>query len=98
MGEYAVTKSGLGAIVRCVAVEYGPHAIRCNLILPGLIRTDATAETPPALVEKIKTRSPIARHGEPEDLAGLVVYLMSDAAKFHTGDFITIDGGWSVGI
>jgi NAD(P)-dependent dehydrogenase (short-subunit alcohol dehydrogenase family) len=79
-------------------VEYGRHGVRANAILPGWIRSDMTArmQTWDTFNEKVISRVPAGRWGEPEDFAGIAVYLASDASRFHTGDTFVIDGGYTV--
>jgi NAD(P)-dependent dehydrogenase (short-subunit alcohol dehydrogenase family) len=96
--NYAAAKGALASVVRCIAAEYGADGIRANIVLPGFIRTgDATPESEPnhPYTKMLEERTPIPRWGYPADFAGIAAYLMSDAASFHTGDLITIDGGWS---
>jgi len=100
--SYAAAKGALASIVRCIAAEYGNDGIRANIVLPGFIRTDAYrrdaktgASTADQFTAVLEERTPIPRWGYPADFRGVAAYLMSDAAGFHTGDVITIDGGWS---
>ena len=95
---YAASKGGLGALVRSLAVELGRHDIQVNAVQPGWIVTDATK---PLLGWKVFNdtivhRTPARRWGTPDDVAGACVYLASDAARFHTGDTLRVDGGYSV--
>lgn len=95
---YAASKGGLGSLVRSLAVELARHDIQVNGVQPGWIVTDATK---PLLEWKvfndtIVNRTPARRWGTPDDLAGACVYLASDAARFHTGDTLRVDGGYSV--
>ena len=98
--HYAAAKGALLSIVRSLAVEYGPYDIRANMVSPGRIMTDlggprtATAEEDAARGRDV----PIGRLGRPEDCAGLVVYLLSDAARYHTGTMIPVDGGRSIAL
>lgn len=98
--HYAAAKGGLMAVSRSMAVEFGPYGIRVNMILPGRIESELGAERPdPDRDRKRRVtaeRNPIRRLGTPADLEGIVVYLMSDASAYHTGDVITVDGGLSV--
>jgi NAD(P)-dependent dehydrogenase (short-subunit alcohol dehydrogenase family) len=99
--HYAAAKGALGVVSKCIAVEYGRAGIRCNVVLPGFILTGGKTKEDEAdepLTEMLRERTPIPRWGYPEDFGGLAAYLMSDAASFHTGDFITIDGGWTAGV
>jgi NAD(P)-dependent dehydrogenase (short-subunit alcohol dehydrogenase family) len=96
---YAMAKAGLGGLTRTVAVDGGPDGIRCNMICPGYINTPpsaARAANPDApITRRLEQHSPMRRWGRPEDLAGIAVYLASDASRFHTGDTIHVDGGWN---
>lgn len=96
--SYSATKGALNALVKSLAVEFGRYDVQANVIQPGWIETDATA---PAmefkkLFDTIVHRTPAHRWGTPEDLEGLAVYLASEASRFHTGDVITVDGGYCV--
>lgn len=96
--NYAAAKGALASVVRCIAAEYGRDGIRANIVLPGFIVTGgvtAGSEPDDAYTKMLEERTPIPRWGYPRDFAGIAAYLMSDAASFHTGDLITIDGGWS---
>ncbi len=94
--HYAATKAGVRALVQGIAVEYGRHGIRANAIAPGWVVTGMTD----GFIEgdrfeaNVKPRIPAGRWGVPEDFAGIAVYLASDASAWHTGDTITIDGGY----
>lgn len=96
--NYAASKGGVGAMVRSYAVALARHDIQVNSLQPGWIRTEPLE----ALVDDEKSakailgRIPARRWGEPRDLEGLIVYLASDASRYHTGDSILIDGGYSV--
>ena len=76
--------------------RHARHGIRCNAILPGWIESDMTAGALSwdKFVANVLPRVPMRRWGKPEDFAGLAVYLASDASSYHTGDVITIDGGY----
>jgi NAD(P)-dependent dehydrogenase (short-subunit alcohol dehydrogenase family) len=92
--HYGAAKGGLMAVTRSIAVEYGGHGIRANMIAPGYFES-GLGRDPDVVIrnaEKMKA-NPIPRIGTPEDLEGIAVYLMSDASSYHTGDVIVIDGG-----
>jgi NAD(P)-dependent dehydrogenase (short-subunit alcohol dehydrogenase family) len=95
---YSASKGALIPLVRGIAVEYGRHDIRANAILPGWTRSDLTAglQQWDTFNKKAIGRVPVRRWGEPEDFGGIAVYLASDASRFHTGDAIVIDGGYTV--
>jgi NAD(P)-dependent dehydrogenase (short-subunit alcohol dehydrogenase family) len=95
---YAASKGALGSMVRSLAVELARHDIQVNGVQPGWIVTDATKPLLEwkAMHDTIVHRTPARRWGKPEDVAGACVYLASDAARFHTGDTLRVDGGYSV--
>jgi NAD(P)-dependent dehydrogenase (short-subunit alcohol dehydrogenase family) len=95
---YASAKAGVGAMVRGIAVEYARHGVRANVIQPGWVRSDMTARLQEwdAFNKKAIGRVPMQRWGEADDYAGLAVYLASDVSRFHTGDTLVIDGGYSI--
>ena len=95
---YASTKGGVLAMMRGLAVEYARSGIRANAIVPGWIDTPMTEGVLQweRFQEKVLTRIPVRRWGQPEDFGGLAVYLASSASSFHTGDTIVIDGGYAV--
>jgi NAD(P)-dependent dehydrogenase (short-subunit alcohol dehydrogenase family) len=90
--HYAAAKSAVAAMIKSIAVEYGSLGIRANMVCAGLIASGMVPADLP-VIQEMGARTPLGRLGQPEDLAGIVVYLMSDAARFHTGDLITVDGG-----
>jgi len=95
--HYAATKAGLVAMVRGIAVEYARHGIRANAILPGWVETAMTESLIgwKRFEEAVKPRIPVGRWGTPNDFGAIAVYFASDASAFHTGDAVTIDGGYS---
>ncbi len=95
--HYGATKGAVLAMVKGIAVEFGRYGIRANALMPGFIKTEMNKRNHDnvALYEKVIKRMPIGRWGTPEDLVGLAVYLASDAAKYHTGTAIELDGGYA---
>jgi NAD(P)-dependent dehydrogenase (short-subunit alcohol dehydrogenase family) len=93
--HYGAAKAALGAVVRGIAVEYGNIGVRANMVCPGYIERDGA---PGRFAEALADRGPIPRYGRPDEISGIVVYLASAASAYHTGDVITIDGGWSVNV
>lgn len=95
VGNYAVAKAGMGALVRTMASELGRYRIRANTVAPGYIKSDMTsaggAENP--IDDFFASRTPIPRAGVAADLEGIAAYLASDASSFHSGDTLVIDGG-----
>jgi NAD(P)-dependent dehydrogenase (short-subunit alcohol dehydrogenase family) len=94
-GPYAASKAAVAALTASAALEYGP-TIRVNAVSPGMIRTTLTApwfQFMPDQEERFEHGTPVARVGEPEDVADVVVFLCSDLARFVTGQNIVVDGG-----
>lgn len=96
--EYAASKAGIAATIRCLAVELGPYNIRANVVAPGLIMTPMMGgeENEKALSGMVGPQVPLKRVGYPEDFEGIGAYLCSDASSFVTGETITIDGGYMI--
>ncbi len=92
---YAMTKGGLVSLTRDLAAEWGAQGIRVNAVAPGWIRTPMTMalQNDSKRSAKVLERVPLRRWGEPADVAGVVVFLASDAAAYVTGCTIPIDGG-----
>ena len=93
---YAATKGGLESLTRSIAAEYGRKGIRAHCVRPGPIDTSMLEAAKALAGEEILSRLALRRLGRPEDVAELVVYLLSDQAAFATGGVHTIDGGYLV--
>jgi len=95
---YASTKSAVTAMIRGLAVEYARYGVRANAILPGWIRSDMTQglQAWDKFNEQVIGRVPMRRWGDPEDFSAIAVYFASDASRFHTGDSVVIDGGYTI--
>lgn len=97
---YAAAKAGIEGFTKSCAAYYAPNAIRFNVIAPGLVETPMStrAATNPEIQNFITAKQPLdgGRIGYPDDLDGAVVFLLSDASRFVTGQVLTVDGGWSV--
>ncbi len=95
---YAASKTAVLGLIRGLAVEYARYGIRANAILPGWITSDMTARLQgwDKFNEKVIARVPMRRWGDRRDFAGIAVYLASDASRFHTGDSMVIDGGYTI--
>lgn len=96
-GVYAASKAGLVQLIRTAAAEFGPSRVRVNAIAPGVVEKPLTAQIKanPDWFRAYANKSALARWSQPEELAGAVVYLASDAASFVTGSVLTVDGGWT---
>ena len=96
-GVYAVSKAALEAFTRILAKEEGANGIRVNAVGPGPIRTDMLAEAMqrmgPERAEAFIRSVPMGRMGEPEEIAAMVAFLVSDAASYVTGQVIFVNGG-----
>ncbi len=93
MGAHAAAKAAIESFARTLAVELGPHNIRVNIVAPGLTRTDATKHIPEAHHRAVAQMTPLRRNGTPEDVAGAILLLATDNARFITGGYIAVDGG-----
>ena len=98
MQHYAATKAALVSLSNSLAVELAHHRIRCNALLPGWTDTDMSDEwlDDPRFVDAVTRRTPTRRWGVPADYAAIATYLADPTLMFHTGDTITIDGGYTV--
>jgi L-rhamnose 1-dehydrogenase len=98
--HYTPTKAGDYSLMQSLAIVLGPHGITCNAILPGTIATDINREdlADPAKRAAVEKRIPLGRLGEPDDVAGPVVFLASEAARYVNGAGLLVDGGWFVNL
>lgn len=94
--HYAAAKAAISGFTRAAAIELAAHDIRVNAVAPGLIRTPMTEIrfTDPAMLEWMRGRIPMRRHGEPREIAVAIAFLLSDDASYITGVTLAVDGGW----
>ncbi len=95
---YGASKAAVVQLTKSLAVAWAPDGIRVNAVAPGFIVTEQSARsrTDPAHVAAVNLRTPMGRWGQPEDIAGPVLFLASAAASFMTGVCLPIDGGYSI--
>ena len=98
IGAYNISKAADLQLARNLAVEYGPHNVRINCIAPGLIRTDFARALweDEANLARALNGTPLGRIGETMDVAGVAVFLASNASRYVTGQAIIVDGGATV--
>lgn len=97
---YATAKAGIVGLTKASAAYYAGQNIRFNVLAPGLVATPMSerAQTNEAIMKFIQTKQPLdgGRIGRPEDLSAAAVFMLSDEAKFITGQTLAVDGGWEV--
>lgn len=97
-GVYGMTKASVISMTQTLSVELGGSGIRVNAIAPGLVETyfAGALMANEALVDKMKNQAPVRRIGKPDDIAGMALYLASDASTYVTGQTFVLDGGMMV--
>lgn len=90
---HSTAKSGLDAFIKSLALELGPHGIRANVVAPGLVLTDATAQLPQERKDASAQMVPLKRNALPEDIAGAILLLASEEARFISGAYLPVSGG-----
>ncbi len=91
--NYCAAKAGIIGLTRATAKEVASRGITVNAVAPGFIETRMTAELPAGVAEELRKRIPLGRLGTPEDVAGVIVFLCSDASAYMTGQVLVVDGG-----
>jgi 3-oxoacyl-[acyl-carrier protein] reductase len=90
---HSSAKGALDAFTKSLALELGPHGIRVNVVAPGLTLTDATAHQPQEMHTAVAQRLPLRRLGEPDDVAGAILFYCLDWARYVTGTYLPVCGG-----
>ena len=93
---YSATKGGINAFSKALAQELAPSGIRVNAVCPGVIKTDMLNCFSEEDLQSLADETPLGRIGTVQDVADTVEFLLSDKAKFITGQIITVDGGFAL--
>ncbi|HSR33334.1 MAG TPA: SDR family NAD(P)-dependent oxidoreductase [Anaerolineae bacterium] len=98
--HYCASKAGINLLIKSMAISLGPHGITCNAVLPGTVETDINREalSDPEVRDYWVKRGPIGGLGQPEDIAGPVLFFASDDSAWCTGSMLVVDGGTSVNL
>ncbi len=94
VAAYAASKGGVAQLTKALSNELAGRGIRVNAVAPGFIETDMTADVEDWKRREVDARIPMGRWGTPEDVAGTVVWLLSDDARYVTGAVVPVDGGY----
>lgn len=92
-GAHAAAKSALDGAVRVLSRELGPSGVTVNVVAPGLVETDATAQQPAEMKQAIARFTPLQRVAVPEDIGGAVAFLCTEDARWITGQYLPLNGG-----
>jgi NAD(P)-dependent dehydrogenase (short-subunit alcohol dehydrogenase family) len=94
---YTASKGGVVNLTRELASQWGRHGIRVNALAPGLFRSEMTQASfaDEYSMAKIRARTPLARPGDPEELDGALLFLVSSASSYMTGQVVVVDGGYT---
>jgi 3-oxoacyl-[acyl-carrier protein] reductase len=95
--NYAASKAGIEGFSRCMATEYAKRGITVNCVAPGFIETDMTTAVVNAAGDKIKSKIPVKRLGQPADIANAVLFLAAEESGYITGQVLKVDGGLTLG-
>ena len=97
IANYAASKSALIGLTRSAAVDLGPSNINVNAVAPGFVKTEMLSRLPREVLERAEHESLLGRVAEPEDVARVIVFLCSEAARHITGQVLVVDGGLTIG-
>lgn len=93
--EYGVGKAGIIQMTKYLSVHWGKNNVRCNCISPGPFPNPTVQKDNPPFIERLGKKCPMGRVGKSEEIAGTVVFLLSEASSYITGQNIAVDGGWT---
>jgi L-rhamnose 1-dehydrogenase len=98
--HYCASKAGVNLLVKSMAISLGPFGITCNAVLPGTVETDINRDAlaDPAVRAYWSQRAPLGRLGQPEDIAGPVLFFATEDSAWCTGAMLVVDGGTSVNL
>lgn len=98
--HYCASKAGINLLMKSMAISLGPHGITCNAVLPGTVETDINRHvlSEPTARAYWSQRAPLGRIGQPEDIAGPVLFFATDDSAWCTGALLVVDGGVSVNL
>ncbi len=98
--HYCASKAGINLLVKSMAISLGPYGITCNAVLPGTVETDINRDAlaDPEVRDYWSKRAPLGRLGQPDDIAGPVLFFASDDSAWCTGSMLVVDGGTSVNL
>jgi 3-oxoacyl-[acyl-carrier protein] reductase len=91
--HYSTSKLGVIALARCTAEALAPHNVRINCVAPGLTDTEMMRVFPQSVIDQVAAETPMRRYGQPEEIAAVIRFLLSEEASFITGQTLTADGG-----
>ncbi|MFT2818252.1 SDR family NAD(P)-dependent oxidoreductase [Leifsonia sp. A12D58] len=92
---YTAAKHGVVGLTKNAAAEYGPQGLRINAVGPGYIETPLLANLPEEAYSALQAKHPLGRLGQPEEVANVTTFLLSDKAGFMTGSYVLVDGGYT---
>lgn len=92
--NYAAAKAGAIGFTKSLARELAHYGVRVNAVAPGFMDTDMTRAIDPEIREQIRQQIPLGHFGAPEDIASAVAFLVSDDARYITGEVLSVNGGW----
>ena len=97
IANYAASKAAVIGLTRSAAVDLGPSNINVNAVAPGFVKTDLLAKLPHEVLERAEHEAVLGRVADPEDIARVIVFLCTEAARHITGQVIVVDGGLTLG-